>query len=91
MPLTNKRIGIIGAGAMGSALCRGLVSAGAAQPEALVVSDPHADHVRALVEGLGVRGTDSNADAARDSDIVVLAVKPHTVHTALADIRSLRG
>ena len=36
--LAGKRIGIIGAGAMGGAMCRGLIHANAADPKRIVVS-----------------------------------------------------
>jgi pyrroline-5-carboxylate reductase len=85
--LRDKRIGIIGAGAMGGALCRGLVSAGAADASAILVSDPHSDHLKTLAESVGVRTTDSNAEVAQFADVVVLAVKPMTVQSVLADVR----
>jgi pyrroline-5-carboxylate reductase len=87
--LKEKRIGIIGAGAMGSALCRGLIHAGTAQPNSILVSDVHAEHLANLGNTLGVKTTDSNARAARYTDIVILAVKPQTVHTVLEDIREV--
>src|ERR1700684_4272204 len=57
--LQNKRIGIIGAGAMGSALCRGLINANAADPRRIVVSDVHADHVQNLHTALGIKVADN--------------------------------
>jgi pyrroline-5-carboxylate reductase len=85
--LKDKSIGIIGAGAMGGALCRGLVNAGTAPASAILVSDPHGAHLESLASSVGVRTTDDNVQVAQGSDIVVLAVKPQTVPTALADIR----
>ncbi len=87
--LQNKRIGIIGAGAMGSALCRGLVNAGAASPSSILVSDPHGEHLKNLAGTMGVGTTDNNADVARFGDILILAVKPMTVQSVLADTRDL--
>jgi pyrroline-5-carboxylate reductase len=72
---------------MGSALCRGLVNAGAAEVSAILVSDPHADHRNALADSVGVRTTDDNAEVARFADILVLAVKPMTVTSVLAETR----
>jgi pyrroline-5-carboxylate reductase len=84
--IKDKKIGIIGAGAMGGALCRGLIAAGAAPAGSILVSDPHAEHLNALGESLGVKTTDSNARVAKFCDIVVLAVKPQTIHAVLAEI-----
>lgn len=84
--LRDKKIGIIGAGAMGSALCRGLINAGVTTPNAILVSDPHTAHLTALNTALKIKTTDSNARVAKFTDIVVLAVKPQTVASVLADI-----
>jgi len=85
-PLQGKRIGIIGAGVMGAALSRGLIQASAAPAGCIVLSDPHAGHLSALRESLGVSTTPSNAEVARQSDIVVLAVKPQTIPPVLVEI-----
>src|SRR5262249_16423995 len=53
--LRDKRIGIIGAGAMGGALCRGLVHASAAPANRILVSDPHPSHVHHLQTELGIK------------------------------------
>ena len=84
--LQGKRIGIIGAGAMGSAMCRGLIHANAADPRRIVVSDVHADHVQNLHTALGIKVADNNAQIAKYTDIIILAVKPSTVATVLDEI-----
>src|SRR5450432_645290 len=84
--LHNKTIGIIGAGAMGSALCRGLVNGGAALPESIYVSDPHAAHVELLRTTLGIQKVQGNREAARGADILILAVKPSNVGRVLEEI-----
>jgi pyrroline-5-carboxylate reductase len=89
-PLSNKKIGIIGAGAMGGALCRGLINAGAAPASAILISDPHTEHLNALAKSMGVRCTGDNAQVASESDILVLAVKPHTVPAVLNDIKQMQ-
>src|SRR5581483_12359307 len=85
--LRDKRIGIIGAGAMGSALCRGIVHAGAAPANRILVSDPHTAHVQKLQETLGVKVAESNSQVAKYTDIIILAVKPYMVATVLDEIR----
>ncbi len=84
--LLGKRIGIVGAGAMGGALARGMVHAGAATAESILVADPDAAHLDALRQATGVRVTSNNADIAAHADIVVLAVKPQTVPAVLAEL-----
>jgi pyrroline-5-carboxylate reductase len=85
--LREKRIGIIGAGAMGGALCRGLVHGEAAPANRILVSDPHLAHVQALQQSLGIKVAQSNSQVAKHTDIIVLAVKPVTVPIVLDEIK----
>lgn len=84
--LRDKRIGIVGAGAMGSALCRGLVHEGAASANRIIVSDLHPAHVQALQQSLNVKVAADNNQVAKYTDIIVLAVKPYTVTAVLEEI-----
>jgi len=84
--LDGRRIGIIGAGAMGGALCRGLVDSRIVTPNRVLVADPHTAHLQDLARSLGVVAADSNIDAARNADIVLLAVKPYNVEPVLREI-----
>jgi pyrroline-5-carboxylate reductase len=87
--LQEKRIGIIGAGAMGSALARGLVHAETVPASSILVSDPHAQHLANLGSSSGVKTTESNARVAKYTDVIVLAVKPQTVGGVLKEIREI--
>src|SRR5438270_2787671 len=84
--ISDKTIGVIGAGAMGGALCRGLVHGGAAKAESIYVSDPHAAHIEALRASLGVNVAADNQEAARSADILILAVKPYNVSRVLDEM-----
>ncbi len=81
--LEGKRIGLLGAGAMGEALAGGLVAAGLPVSK-LVAADPERARRDALERALGIRTTGSNAELVRESDVVVLAVKPPVVAAVLA-------
>lgn len=74
MKTKELKISIIGAGAMGGSLTRGLVTAGYA-PELITVSNPSPGRLESL-ESLKVRTTCNNLEAVKDADIVVVAVKP---------------
>ena len=63
------RLGLIGAGNMGSALARGI-------GEPVLVADVDTDRARALAADLGGEAVDSNAELARRADAVVLCHKP---------------
>lgn len=69
------KIAIIGAGAMGGALARGLVENGGVDPANITVSNPSAGKLAPLAE-LGILTVGDNAKAVEGADLVVLAVKP---------------
>ena len=85
MTLADRRIGFIGGGAMAEALAGGLVAAGIA-PSRILASDLEATRREQLASALGVATTADNARVARESDVVVIAVKPGAVESALAGL-----
>lgn len=78
-------VSIIGAGAMGGAIARGLVSGGLS-PDALTVSNPSPGRLAGLAE-CGMRTTTDNREACRAGDIIVLAVKPWIVPEVVREIK----
>jgi pyrroline-5-carboxylate reductase len=87
MRLAEQRIGFIGGGAMAEALAGGLIAAGVV-PDRILASDVDAGRRERLRSSLGVGSCDDNARVARESDLVVIAVKPGLVETALAGAAS---
>jgi len=83
MTLADRRIGFIGGGAMAEALAGGLIAAGIA-PSRILASDVDAARRKGLASALGIATSDDNARVARESDVVVIAVKPGMVEAALA-------
>jgi pyrroline-5-carboxylate reductase len=81
----DKRLGFIGVGNMGEALVRGLLKAGTARPEQILVSARRKERVEELRMLHGVRGG-TNAEVAAASDVVVLAVKPQILDQVLREI-----
>lgn len=86
MSVKGKRVGFLGAGNMGEALIRGLVQAGLVQPEAIGASDPRGDRLAALERQFGIRPLPDNVELVRQSDVVVLAVKPQIMGPVLREI-----
>lgn len=84
--LATQRIGFIGAGAMAEALAGGLAASGVPR-ERILASDVDAARRRAFETRLAVATTPDNARLARESDLVVLAVKPGVVPAVLAELR----
>lgn len=83
--VSDRKLGFVGAGNMGEALLRGLLKKGAARPEQIMVSARRPERVAELVKAYGVRGG-SNGEVARESDVVVLCVKPQILDQVLRGI-----
>jgi len=87
MSLAGRRIGFIGGGAMAEALAGGLIAGGVSASQ-IQIAEPLAERCAQLRDRLGVAAAADYAGAVRDSDLVVLAVKPGVVSTALATLRA---
>ena len=83
---TGRKIGVIGAGNMGTALIRGWLKAGLAQPTDIFIADAVPERVQGLQRELGLQAAD-NRQVASQADIVLLAVKPQVVPEVLAEIQ----
>ncbi len=86
-PEFSRRWGFIGAGKMATALIRGMIRDGT-PIDAISASDPHPPARASLATATGIRTHDSNLDVVKNSDVVVLAVKPQTMADVLAELRS---
>jgi pyrroline-5-carboxylate reductase len=84
--LRERRLAVLGAGKIGETLVRGLLEAGAATPDRVTVTAGHPERLDDLRARFGVTGTLSNAMAARGADVVILAVKPQTLPTVVAEV-----
>ncbi|MEE0434707.1 MAG: pyrroline-5-carboxylate reductase [Peptococcaceae bacterium] len=85
----NYHLGFIGCGNMGSAMLAGALNAGLTKAERIAVHTGTPAHQAALAEKYGVQALASNRDVARNSDIIVLAVKPNIYKDVLLDIRDV--
>jgi pyrroline-5-carboxylate reductase len=85
-----KRIAVIGAGNMGSALIGGILKVGVADREHVVATVRTAERAEELAARYGISVTaGGNREAAAPADIVVLAVKPGTLPKVLEEIREV--
>jgi len=85
MPL-GKNIAFLGAGNMAEALVKGLLRAGVAAPQEILCTDRQAERGPVLTSRYGVRFGQNNVAAARESQIVVLSVKPQAMNKLLDEI-----
>lgn len=85
-----KKIAVIGAGNMGTALLRGILASGWGTKQNLVASHPKPAKRAALASALGIAVTENNVAAARKAQIVILAVKPQILEFVLEEIRPAR-
>ena len=83
----KMKIAIIGAGNMGGAIARGLAKGTIIQPEDICVSNPSNGKLDALkAEFPGMQVTNNNVEAAKDADIVLLAVKPWFIEQVVKEL-----
>jgi pyrroline-5-carboxylate reductase len=85
LEMKTKRLGFLGAGNMSGALIKGLLHGGFA-PSRILASDVKADRLEQLRTKHGIRTTADNHELLRESDVLVLAVKPQVVDRVLTEI-----
>jgi pyrroline-5-carboxylate reductase len=83
--LTNKKIGMIGTGNMGTALIDGLIQSGAAQAENIICSDASERQLVCIREKYKVTTTTDNIAVVKASDIVIYAIKPQIMAAVLKE------
>ena len=88
--MKNIDLGIIGGGNMAEAILRGALAGGVLTADAVVVGEPSPQR-RAVIESLGVRCNEDNAEAA-SAPALLLAVKPQVMAHVLRSIApAVRG
>ena len=80
-----KRLAIVGGGFMGGALAEGLLANGWSAPE-LIVAERQPTRSAWLRDHLKVSVVEDPADAAREADSVMLAVKPQDIAAAMQSV-----
>ena len=83
----SKTIGFIGAGNMGKAIIKGILSVGQATPEEILVYDSYQPSLERIQRELGVSITSSENEVAQKASIIILAVKPNVINEVLNKIK----
>ena len=81
----NKKIAIIGGGNLGSAIAEGLIKSKFCKPADITVTKRNTATVKYLADK-GVNVTSDNAEAVRNSELVILAIKPFQVSDVLSGL-----
>jgi len=81
-------VGFVGAGNMAGAMIRGLVKSGVPGHRVLAF-DPDRKRLQALQRAYRIRAAQNNLELFRSCEVVVLAVKPQVMETALKEIGAL--
>ncbi|XP_060525541.1 uncharacterized protein LOC132701535 [Cylas formicarius] len=81
----KQKIGFIGDGAMAKAICKSIKGKGLINYSQVYVSSPYIRNLDSWKE-LGANVTTDNAVVVNESDIIFLAVKPHILKDAIAQV-----
>ena len=79
------KLGVIGAGNMGSAIIRGYIGNGA-DPQSVIVCGHHPERLEPMAAELGITLMSSAVELTEVSDVVLLAVKPKDAGKVLEEI-----
>ncbi len=83
----DKIIGFIGGGNMASAIIGGILNSGLAAKEQIIATAKTEKTLVSLQERFGITATADNKAAARQADILFLAVKPYLFGEIIAEIK----
>ncbi|MDX7897647.1 pyrroline-5-carboxylate reductase [Aeromonas media] len=92
--MQHRTLAFIGAGNMSRSIIAGLIQAGYPAGR-ITAANPSRPKLDALADQFGIRITQNNAEAAREAEVIVLAVKPQLMAAMLealvAELGSLEG
>ena len=89
--MIGQKLGVIGAGKIGSAILRGAIGAGLFRKEQAMASDVSESLRQSTAKELGIEVTPSNGELCDFADVVILAVKPQIVDTVLKEVAKKLG
>lgn len=89
--MLTQRIGLIGTGQMATALGQGFVTAGLVPAENLLGSDPSAEARGRFTKATSAQTVTDNDTLVEQSDVILLAVKPHLLEPVCTALRDKIG
>lgn len=85
----NMKIGFIGLGNMASAMIGGMLQKEIVQPEDIIGSDKSVAMREKAAEAYGILTKESNEEVAKESEVLILAVKPQFLGDVIDGIRDV--
>jgi pyrroline-5-carboxylate reductase len=84
-----KKLGFIGAGHMAEALLKGLITSGLYKKNQIIVSDIDSQRLKMISSRYDVNTTFNNKEILKQSNVIILAVKPDVIEVVLNEIKGL--
>lgn len=84
--MLTEKIGVIGAGKIGSAILRGVIRAGLLPKEKVIASDVSDALRQSVARELGIKVTANNGELCDFASVVILAVKPQILDSVVKKI-----
>lgn len=85
----NKKIGFIGAGNMASAMIGGIVKSKLVDAKNIIASDLNEISLENIKNKCGINVTKDSKEVVKNSDIVIVAVKPNVYDIVLNEVKEL--
>ncbi|WP_315119429.1 pyrroline-5-carboxylate reductase [uncultured Clostridium sp.] len=83
----SKFIGIIGCGNMSQAIAEGIVKSNIVESKNIIISDMDEEKLDYMNRKHGINVTKDNGEVTKNSDIIILAVKPNVYGTVIEEIK----
>ena len=80
------KLGIIGGGAMGSAILKGAIGNGLVQPQDLYLVETDIEKSKNLQASFGISAAHTLAELLHECKVIILAVKPQVIKDVLEDL-----
>lgn len=82
-----KKIGFIGCGNMSQAMIGGIIKSKTFESKDIIVSDLNKNNLEIMENKYGVSTTTDNLKVAKESDILILAIKPNLYNIVISQIK----
>lgn len=87
--MLNLKVTFLGAGNMAEAIVKGILGAELLYPHEISVSDIKKERGDYFAKEYKVNVFHSNAEAIKDTDIIIISVKPQVINQIIADIKTV--